>query len=483
MTPHRGAGKHDTSWCGWSAARRGKLRARGGPPRRPGPRPHRRDVQPVCRAGPDDVPGAAAIRLANLRAYLGERAGADVVALGEAAGYQGMRWSGIAFTSERDLARWGDPYRPTCAARRWSEPSGTIVHRVLGELGAERRVILWNTVPTHPHRPGEPLSNRRPAVAEVEAGRRVRTAADRARAARDGGGGRAGSPSRCSATGRRMCATPQTAAARRSPRGCARSSGQVSAKKRAWPRMTGPGPFTARGCGEQRPLERVGERRVPRRHVVLEPRQAGGVLRRRPAGAASRCSGRGRARARRRGSARIGWLMRSTPASREAGRRDLAARAPPARGNRARSMRCDRREVRVQEEALEVLGGEGRDREPPAAREHAGDLAERRRAIGQRVHDEVHVGRVEPAVLERQPLGDALLPADAARVGPGARPAQHLGRRVDAPHLAAEPLVGEHGEAAGAAADVEQPAAAAACRRACARPARAHASPAGRRRS
>ena len=44
------------------------------------------------------------------------------------------------------------------------------MHRVLGELGAERRVILWNTVPHHPHRPGEPLSNRRPAVAEVEIG-------------------------------------------------------------------------------------------------------------------------------------------------------------------------------------------------------------------------------------------------------------------------------------------------------------------------
>ena len=123
-----------------------------------------------AQAGPDDVPGAAAIRLANLRSYLAERAGADVVALGEAGGYQGMRWSGIAFTSERDLARWGEPYRPTCAARSWSEPSGTIVHRVLGELGAERRVILWKTVPTHPHRPGAPLSNRRPGVAEVEAG-------------------------------------------------------------------------------------------------------------------------------------------------------------------------------------------------------------------------------------------------------------------------------------------------------------------------
>ncbi|HET7170221.1 MAG TPA: uracil-DNA glycosylase [Gaiellales bacterium] len=121
-------------------------------------------------AGPDDVPDAPCIRLENLRAYLGERAGADVVCLGEAGGYQGMRWSGIAFTSERDLLRWGPPYRATCAARTWSEPSGTIVHKVLAELGAERRVILWNTVPTHPHRPGEPRSNRRPTVAEVAAG-------------------------------------------------------------------------------------------------------------------------------------------------------------------------------------------------------------------------------------------------------------------------------------------------------------------------
>jgi uracil-DNA glycosylase len=121
-------------------------------------------------AGPDDCPGAGEARIANLRAYLEARSEADVVALGEAAGYQGMRWSGIAFTSERDLARWGAPYRPTCTARRWSEPSGTIVHRVLEELAAERRVILWNTVPTHPHRRGEPHSNRRPTVIEVELG-------------------------------------------------------------------------------------------------------------------------------------------------------------------------------------------------------------------------------------------------------------------------------------------------------------------------
>ena len=112
-------------------------------------------------------------RLANLRHYLDQRRGADVVALGEAAGYQGMRWSGIAFTSERDLMRWGDPFRTTSdRVRGWSEPSGTIVHRVLDELGAERRVVLWNTVPHHPHTPGVPLSNRRPTVAEIAEGAR-----------------------------------------------------------------------------------------------------------------------------------------------------------------------------------------------------------------------------------------------------------------------------------------------------------------------
>jgi hypothetical protein len=121
--------------------------------------------------GPDDVPDAPAIRLANLRHYLEERERADVVAVGEAAGYQGMRWSGIAFTSEFDLLRWGPPYRRSSRRPRpWKEPSGTIVHGVLDELGAERRVILWNTVPTHPYLPGQPLSNRRPTRAEVAAG-------------------------------------------------------------------------------------------------------------------------------------------------------------------------------------------------------------------------------------------------------------------------------------------------------------------------
>ncbi len=44
------------------------------------------------------------------------------------------------------------------------------MHRVLRELGVEEDVLLWNVVPTHPHRRGEPCSNRPPTRAEIEAG-------------------------------------------------------------------------------------------------------------------------------------------------------------------------------------------------------------------------------------------------------------------------------------------------------------------------
>jgi hypothetical protein len=117
-----------------------------------------------------DVGGGASTRRANLVHYLEARADADVVAIGEAGGYRGARWSGIAFTSERTLASWGPPYASSSLRGDWPEPSATIVHRVLGELEAEERVILWNTVPTHPHREGEPLTNRRPTASEIAAG-------------------------------------------------------------------------------------------------------------------------------------------------------------------------------------------------------------------------------------------------------------------------------------------------------------------------
>jgi uracil-DNA glycosylase len=99
----------------------------------------------------------SALRRDRLRAYLDSRAHAEVILVGEAAGYRGARVSGIPFTSERQLTGGGP-----------AEASATIVQRVLAELGITEDVLLWNVVPTHP---GTATSNRRPTRAEVRAAR------------------------------------------------------------------------------------------------------------------------------------------------------------------------------------------------------------------------------------------------------------------------------------------------------------------------
>jgi uracil-DNA glycosylase len=91
----------------------------------------------------------------RLDSYLETRGAAEVVLVGEAAGYRGARVSGIPFTSERQLTGSGP-----------AEGTATIVHRVLTRLGVEDEVLLWNVVPTHP---GGETSNRRPTRAEVAA--------------------------------------------------------------------------------------------------------------------------------------------------------------------------------------------------------------------------------------------------------------------------------------------------------------------------
>jgi uracil-DNA glycosylase family 4 len=95
------------------------------------------------------------LRRERLRAHLARDA--QIVLVGEAAGYRGARVSGVPFTSERQLTGTGP-----------AEATATIVHRVLRELGVEDDVLLWNVVPTHP---GTATSNRRPTRAEVEAAR------------------------------------------------------------------------------------------------------------------------------------------------------------------------------------------------------------------------------------------------------------------------------------------------------------------------
>lgn len=98
------------------------------------------------------------VRRERLSAYLERRRDARVLLVGEAAGYRGARVSGLPFTSERQLTGSGP-----------AEATATIVQRVLAELALADTVLLWNLVPTHPHRPGDPRSNRAPTPAEVAA--------------------------------------------------------------------------------------------------------------------------------------------------------------------------------------------------------------------------------------------------------------------------------------------------------------------------
>ena len=98
------------------------------------------------------------LRRRRLREYLDARVSAPILLVGEAAGWRGARVSGLPFTSERQLSGRGP-----------AEATATIVQRTLAELGGAQRVLLWNLVPTHPHRPGEPSSNRPPTRAEIDA--------------------------------------------------------------------------------------------------------------------------------------------------------------------------------------------------------------------------------------------------------------------------------------------------------------------------
>ena len=116
-----------------------------------------------------DGPAAARRRRANLEAYLDRVGVPRLVLLGEALGYRGGRFSGIAFTSERQLLGpdgrrlpWGGaPFQATSRnPDLWLEPSGSIVWDALG--GDARGALVWNAFPWHPHGAAGPLSNRTP---------------------------------------------------------------------------------------------------------------------------------------------------------------------------------------------------------------------------------------------------------------------------------------------------------------------------------
>ena len=153
----------------------------------------------------DFAPSAPAIRCEQLRAYLRERlSNAKLAIIGEALGYRGGHFSGIAMTSERILlGRHSEVVAALCERRivhrnggataslqiiagikprrtskpeicpdGFSEPTATIVWGTLLKIGlVPTEFVLWNAFPWHSFNPRRGLlSNRMPNKSERAAG-------------------------------------------------------------------------------------------------------------------------------------------------------------------------------------------------------------------------------------------------------------------------------------------------------------------------
>jgi hypothetical protein len=127
---------------------------------------------PYRDRSPDlDQPNAPRLRRDNLRSYLAAfRQKPRLLLVAEAPGPWGCRFSGVPFTSEAQLADPAFPVEgtPTSAAAEGGEAHGEysarIVWKAIGE--AFPGVLIWNTVPLHPHKAGKPLTIRTPRVRE-----------------------------------------------------------------------------------------------------------------------------------------------------------------------------------------------------------------------------------------------------------------------------------------------------------------------------
>lgn len=124
---------------------------------------------------PHDAEGnGPAEKLERLALHLG--CDPQFILVGEAPGYQGCRYSGIAFTSERLLGEGAIPRIPALSGRLstrrlpFSEPSATIIWKTLYRLGIAERTILWNAMQLHPYRADNLWSNRTPKPDEIRLG-------------------------------------------------------------------------------------------------------------------------------------------------------------------------------------------------------------------------------------------------------------------------------------------------------------------------
>ncbi len=135
---------------------------------------------PACTNFFDHSVPENAVRRANLRLYLSEmlERSPDVLLVGEAPGFRGMRITGVPFTNRTmfegpansfGLFGAGRGYvLPPDAAGVPAEPTATVMWQVLAEL--EFLPLLWSAFPWHPHLRGQPGTNRTPRPAETAVG-------------------------------------------------------------------------------------------------------------------------------------------------------------------------------------------------------------------------------------------------------------------------------------------------------------------------
>ena len=86
----------------------------------------------------------------------------DSIWIGRDLGYRGGRRTGLAFTDDLHLpahvGRWGlSTERPTSGAPM-GERTAAVIWSVLALIRVP--IFLWNVFPLHPHKSGEPLTNR-----------------------------------------------------------------------------------------------------------------------------------------------------------------------------------------------------------------------------------------------------------------------------------------------------------------------------------
>jgi len=113
------------------------------------------------------------IRLNNLMLYLNSIK-PNLILIGEAAGYNGCRWSGIPFTSEHIMLKSEisffkeNGFKQSSKGSLKKEISATIVWSTIKDFSP--LPLLWNIFPFHPHKLGKPNKNRTPTDNEVELG-------------------------------------------------------------------------------------------------------------------------------------------------------------------------------------------------------------------------------------------------------------------------------------------------------------------------